>query len=361
MRVADSFLAVPAPPTSPVRHRLRFHGTGAAYFRIWAVNLAITILSLGIYSPWAKVRRERYFLNNTELDGSPFDYHADPMNILKGRLLASSVIVVLFIVSELHLLANLLASLGFLALLPWMICRSLRFRAHNTSWRGLRFGFSGTSGRAALAWLAWPLAGILSLGLLAPMMIAAQWRYKLDHLHFGRTRFSIQAATRPIYRILLAASLLAVALGVAGGAAIFALLPPPTPPPTTGDAAGDRLIAASTFGLLWLVLVARMLAPYLRVRLENLRAHMSRLGPHRFESDQRVRAYYAILAVNWLLTLLTLGLYRPFAVTRLWRYRIEHFTVLADGDIGNFVAAQASAAPVVGAEAADLLDIDLGF
>ena len=348
-----------SPP--PARHRLQFRGTGGAYFRIWAVNLALTILSLGIYSAWAKVRRERFFLNNTELDGSPFDYHADPMNILKGRLLASSVIIVLMIASELHPLANLLASIVFLALLPWMICRSLRFRANNTSWRGLRFGFSGTSGGAMMAWLAWPLASVVTLGLLLPMLIAAQWRYKLGHLHFGRSRFSIRVAIAPIYRVLLAGSLLAILLGVAGAVAIVGLVAPPELSHSGTIPAPDRPAAAIALGLLWLLLVMRMLAPYLRVRLENLRAGMSRLGEHRFDSDQRVREYYGILAVNWLLTLLTLGLYRPFAVTRLWRYRVEHFSVLAHGDIGEFVAAQATDAPVLGSEAADLLDIDLGF
>ena len=350
--------AAAAQSPSLERHRLQFHGTGGAYFRIWAVNLALTIVSLGIYSAWAKVRRERFFLNNTELDGSPFDYHADPMNILKGRLLASSVIIVLFIASELHPFANLIASSAFLALMPWMICRSLCFRAHNTSWRGLRFGFSGTTGGASMAWLVWPLASILTLGLLLPMLIAAQWRYKLDHLHFGRSRFSIRVTIAPIYRVLLAGSLLAVLLGAAGAITIATLV---ALPHAGTSPAPDRLAGATALVLLWLLLVLRLLAPYLRVRLENLRAGMCHLGKHRFDSDQRVREYYGILAVNWLLTLLTLGLYRPFAVTRLWRYRVEHVSVLARGDIGEFVAAQQTDAPVLGSEAADLLDVDLGF
>jgi uncharacterized membrane protein YjgN (DUF898 family) len=37
-----------------------FRGTGGEYFRIWIVNLLLTILTLGIYSAWAKVRQLRY-------------------------------------------------------------------------------------------------------------------------------------------------------------------------------------------------------------------------------------------------------------------------------------------------------------
>ncbi|MDR1708461.1 MAG: DUF898 domain-containing protein, partial [Candidatus Accumulibacter sp.] len=69
---------VPAPEADLVEHRLSFAGSGGEYFRIWIVNLMLSIVTLGFYSPWAKVRREQYFHRNTLLDGSGFDYHGDP-------------------------------------------------------------------------------------------------------------------------------------------------------------------------------------------------------------------------------------------------------------------------------------------
>ena len=59
-----------------------FSGTAAEYFGIWIVNLFLTIITLGIYSAWAKVRRLRYFYGNTWLDGHNFEYHARPIQIL---------------------------------------------------------------------------------------------------------------------------------------------------------------------------------------------------------------------------------------------------------------------------------------
>ena len=35
---------------------LEFRGNGYEYFRIWIVNILLTIMTLGIYSAWAKVR-----------------------------------------------------------------------------------------------------------------------------------------------------------------------------------------------------------------------------------------------------------------------------------------------------------------
>ncbi|MEO1140896.1 MAG: DUF898 family protein, partial [Pseudomonadota bacterium] len=63
-----------------------FKGTASEYFGIWIVNLLLSIVTLGIYTAWAKVRRLRYFYGNTWLDGHNFEYHAKPIQILIGRI-----------------------------------------------------------------------------------------------------------------------------------------------------------------------------------------------------------------------------------------------------------------------------------
>ena len=67
---------------------MHFTGSGAGYFGIWIVNLLLTIVTLGIYSAWAKVRRLQYFYRHTELAGSSFDFHGSPARILIGRVIA---------------------------------------------------------------------------------------------------------------------------------------------------------------------------------------------------------------------------------------------------------------------------------
>jgi uncharacterized membrane protein YjgN (DUF898 family) len=69
--------AAPRPP-----EQLRFTGTGSEYFGIWIVNWLLTIVTLGIYSAWAKVRRLQYFYRHTELAVSTFDFHGIPKSIL---------------------------------------------------------------------------------------------------------------------------------------------------------------------------------------------------------------------------------------------------------------------------------------
>ena len=71
-----------------------FTGKTGEYFKIWIVNIFLTILTLGIYSAWAKVRKRRYFYGNTLLLNAPFEYLADPIKILKGRFIVFGCFVI---------------------------------------------------------------------------------------------------------------------------------------------------------------------------------------------------------------------------------------------------------------------------
>src|SRR5690348_9519846 len=65
-------LSIAATAPEPVRRlSIRFSGGGGEYFRIWIVNLLLTIVTLSLYYPWAKVRKLRYFYGNTVVDGQP--------------------------------------------------------------------------------------------------------------------------------------------------------------------------------------------------------------------------------------------------------------------------------------------------
>src|SRR5213078_3713410 len=82
------------------RHPVEFTARAGEYFRIWIVNLALTIVTLGIYSAWAKVRKLRYFYGHTRIDGESFEYRANPIAILKGRLIAVALFAAFYAISH---------------------------------------------------------------------------------------------------------------------------------------------------------------------------------------------------------------------------------------------------------------------
>ena len=103
-----------------VRHQPVFSGRTGEYFGIWFVNLLLGIVTLGIYSAWGKVRTERYFYGNTALAGSSFDYLADPIAILKGRLIAYAVVIALVLSSNFLPVLYVLLILALFALIIYL-------------------------------------------------------------------------------------------------------------------------------------------------------------------------------------------------------------------------------------------------
>ena len=108
---------VPSLPTSPPQP-FQFEGSAGEYFGIWLVNLLLSVITLGIYSAWAKVRRLRFFLGYTTIGGHRFEYHANPMAILKGRLVAVGVLIILNVISWLAPILGGLTTLALLLLQP---------------------------------------------------------------------------------------------------------------------------------------------------------------------------------------------------------------------------------------------------
>ena len=72
---------------------IEFKGKALEYFGIWLANILLTVVTIGIFSAWAKVRRLKYFYNNTNILENSFAYHATGWQIFKGRLIAFVVIL----------------------------------------------------------------------------------------------------------------------------------------------------------------------------------------------------------------------------------------------------------------------------
>ena len=141
-------------PLRPIT-RCALSARGSEYFRIWIVNLLLTIVTLGIYSAWAKVRRLKYMYRNTQIADSSFDYHGSPIAILKGRLIAL-VLLIAYNFSFQSVVDCRRHHAGVLAaIFPWLIRQSLRFRARYSSYRGIHFQFVG--GLAEIYLIAAPL------------------------------------------------------------------------------------------------------------------------------------------------------------------------------------------------------------
>ncbi len=180
-----------------------FQGKASEYFGIWIVNLLLSLITFGVYSAWAKVRRKKYFYNNTLIDNIGFDYHANPIAILKGRVIAF-VLFALYVYGKgsSPILAAVLVLLFFLAL-PWLIVRGSLFNARNTSHRGLRFDFVGTVNKAARVYIGLPMLTIFTLGLIWPYIAHERSQFLMSNHRFGLSQFDMSRVVKQFYKVYL--------------------------------------------------------------------------------------------------------------------------------------------------------------
>lgn len=161
---------------------IEFTGNAGEYFRIWIANLALTIVTLGIYSARAKVRKKRYFYGNTLIAGEPFEYRGNPVSILKGRAIAVVLLGLNYALSRFYPLLYIPFLVLLAAAVPWLLCRSYAFNAHNSAYRNIAFGFTGRYREALKVIIGMALLIPLTLGLIYPY-------YKMRQLRFPSPRW----------------------------------------------------------------------------------------------------------------------------------------------------------------------------
>jgi len=333
-----------------------FTGTGGEYFRIWITNTFLSIITLGIYSAWAKVRRTRYFYGNTRLAGASFDYHGEPKAILKGRAVAVVLLVAYQLLSEMPGTAAGVLALLLVAALPWLIWKSLQFRLYNSSYRGIRFGFGGSARGAYIAYLLWPVLSSLTAFLLAPMAHQRIKRFQHGESRYGTSRFHFDAGVGRFYLLYLKAFLVLVAGSIALGLLLGSLLAAYSRRGAPPEAYRGALVFVVAL-YVW----ATLIYPVFSAMLQNLVWNHTGIGPHRFESRARAGRVAFIALTNLLAILCTLGLYLPFAKMRMMKYRLESVALLVDGSLDDFVADAQAGAGATGEGVADLLDFDLSL
>lgn len=400
-----AFDAVTATSPQDKTLQVRFTGSGSEYFRIWIVNLLLVVATVGLYYPWARIRRLRYFASNTWIGNDRFGEHAlefggNAVRMLRGYLVMAGLFILYLLAGAVSETASTLAFLLLLACIPLLTWASLRFRLGNTRWRGIQFSFTGRIGGAYLAWLPLVVAGIATTALsvafafqgqapgrgfsiiqLFPLLITVilglAWLvclfrlvcYRQDHLRFGNLQTRLDLTAGPYVGLLVKAGLLTIALvfvmgivasiAVASLGAVLAAL-------KSAGVDQKSVSPALVFGLLLVALLASLswqilVRSWLVAREQNLVWSHTRGKSIAFHSDLSVADYVKRSLLNGLLLVLTLGLYQPFASIALARLRLDALSISTRGSIEDIVAEAQAAPGVAGDAGADVFGVDVGL
>ena len=348
-------------PSSQTR-QLRFAGDGREYFRIWIVNVALTLLTLGIYSAWAKVRARRYLYGSVWLGDDAFDYTANPVAILRGRILLLLVLVPVSLAQRVSILYYYATLLVLMPLVPWVVVRARSFHLRNSRYRSLAFDFTGKYWDAAVWYpLSWA-ASIVTLGLARPLTVLGRDRFLVTESTFGNRTFGFTGKPGPYYRMYI---ITAVVVGVLYIGGVFFLLlvlaaramasgaDPGTAAPDMGAFMIGSLAVAG--------IVVLFIAAYLRTRLLCYRWNSSRLGHNEFSLTLSFPTMLWLYASNAVAIVATFGLFIPFARIRLLRYIVGEFHVLQREDPDAFEAGDRQSVGATGAEAAGEFGLEIGI
>ncbi|MGC9423015.1 YjgN family protein [Vibrio sp.] len=387
--------------TKQRKNPIQFKGQGGEFFGIWIVNILLSIITLGIYSAWAKVRTKRYFYGNTFISGDNFEYHATPMQLLKGRLVALVILLVWVVSNSVFPPLSIVLLVLFYLALPWLLWSHARFDSAMTSYRNVRFAFNGSLkgayssilGRGMLSLLAivayivlmiisanaLPVVAIvLGLGLILVMVVLYAWlvagihQYFASGYQYGDWTFSAQIETRFFLKTYLKAILLGVLTSVAFMIVmgIVVLSIKMTYPFTDELAMGEGywLFAYIMLPYVFIIAMSLMISAYTTTRVRNY--VFSKLGANldsepetqfNFVSTFSVWDYMVLVISNFFLQVFTVGLARPWVMVRTTRYVAHNTAVIGDMDALQAMDQDSDVKTAIGDEVAQMFDLGISI
>lgn len=328
--------AGPRPPTDGARagpiprqtQRLSVHGAGGSLFGIHIVNVFLTIITLGVYYFWAKVRVRSYLLSQTEFVGDRFAYHGTGKELLFGFLKAVLLIGIPFVLLRLGIdfvargpvvraVSGLLSYVAILVFLAFATIGARRYRLSRSSWRGVRFSFRGQLLEFLKLFVGGSLLSTITLGLYYPFFETRRYGFLVAHSYFGSENFSFDGRGKDLFgRYLL-----------------------------------TILLALPTLGLCWFWFLAR--------KQRYFWDHTS-FDTARFQCTVTGGRLLLLNLGNALLLVVTLGFGWPWVVVRNARFAFSYLTLEGPLDLAA-VQQEAQAASATGEGLAGILDAGFDF
>ena len=195
---------------------MQFFGKGSDYFGIIIVNWLLTLITLGIYYPWARARKIKYMYGATSLNDDRFAFLGTGKEMFRGFVKIIIVYFVLFgIIFAMQyfgrnkenpgtvLILLLILYLLFFAVIPLIIHGAYRYRMSRTTWRGIRFGYRGTKKQLYINFLKWIGLTIVTLGIYGAWMQINLRKYLLGNVRFGDANFSYKGDGLDLFLINL--------------------------------------------------------------------------------------------------------------------------------------------------------------
>lgn len=356
-------------------NRIHYGGQVGSLYRIWLLNVFLSIITLGIYSFWGKTRMRRYVTGCFKLGGDHFEYTGTGKELFVGFAKVFPFLLV-FYAAALFLpeAVQFLLILAIVYIIPVAIFMAMRYRLNRLTWRGIRGRLTGSPFRFGGFALWRMLLNVVSLGILIPASDLATYGYMVNKAGIGNLRARFQGKAGVLIGVHVATLILSlVVVGIVVGVAFaasfgFAAGFAEGFAEGTGAEEADVGLAGAVMGAVVFLsfVVAGVLAMLIRsfYHAALMREKMRGLtvGTLRFKCSATGLDVLKLRLGNMLILLFTLGLGYPLVIQRRMRFVSDVLTI--GGDLESAELMQAAREKGAAGEGLDDLlgiDADLGL
>jgi len=368
-----------------------FTGNGWEYFRIWIVNILLTVITFGLYYPWAKVRNYRYFYANSQFSDASFDYHATGKQLFIGYLIALVLFFIYQLLNRLVPMASIPMLVIFFLAIPWIIWRSTKFGMRMTSYANVRFSFEGELSQSYINFFVYPIIAILTFAV--PFIIFSMsnsalfgstsavilWpitlymygfikqknnSYLINGSRYGQGEFKTQLDTRTFMMIMLKTMGIALA-GVVVLMLFIILILFIYNVPLDINASNivnfyTRVVKVIILPIYPLLLVFYVfIIAYLIVKeREYVYANTILDKKISFSSTLKVKNLAWVMISNFLIVIFTLGFGFPWTKVRMARLMLEHTLIDAPQGFDAYIEQQQEKSSALADQIGDVFDIE---
>ena len=198
------------------QYKLSFQGEGGEYFAIVVLNYILTVITLGLYYPWAKVKKLKYLYSATEFESSRLSFTGTGKEMFKGFIKAVFIFVALYVILlgliyvKLMVAGVIIFYVGFLLIFPMAIHGTYKYRMARTFWRGIRFGYTGDLGQLFGIMIKGFLLTIVTLGIYGSWFAIDLRKYVVNHIKMGDLSFKYHGKGSEYFVIFIKGYLLSI-------------------------------------------------------------------------------------------------------------------------------------------------------
>jgi uncharacterized membrane protein YjgN (DUF898 family) len=308
---------------------LKFNGSGGALFGILIVNFLLTVITLGLYYPWAKAKRMKYMYAETELDGSRFTFHGTGPEMFKGFIKAIGILILIYAVFFMSILSGnaVLRIVGVLFFIfvifligPLAIHGSMKYRMSRTSWRSIHFGYRGDRKELVIMYLKGIFLTIITLYIYLAWFACDLRRFIIGNIRFGSIGFKYVGKGGDLFVMNLKGFFLSI-------------------------------LTLGIYSFWWF-------RDMMKFYIDNIKI-VKNDKEYNIKFNGSAGDIFILFLINYFLVIITLGIAIPWVMVRNVKFIYENSMIDGEFDTSNIQQTEADYKDATGEDMLDMLDLNI--